>query len=249
MIYVDDRTGSSDLFPMLRRLGLPSTMTRLTFGDISFIGNGPEDLPISVGIEVKSLKDILTCMTDGRFTGHQLPGMLQSYQQVWLLLQGSYRACPLTGILQQLKPNGQWYEATLGSRRFMWKDLETWLLSVQVKGGLNLHKCSGWNEGAQWIGTLYRWWTSKAYEDHRGHLGVHSSNLPLFDRAILVRPTLCRMVALQLPGIGVEKSGQVADYFGSVHNMVTADITDWEYINGIGRTIASRIYYKLRSDK
>lgn len=248
MINVDTRTGSADLIPYLRKLGLPVLPCRLPFGDASFIGNGPEGLPITVGVEVKSFRDVLSCMTDGRFSGHQLPGMIQSYQVPWLLVVGQWRRNPQSGILEYRKPSGQWFEATVGTRRFMWKDLETWFCTVQAKTGLNLHRCFDWSEAVHWIGTLYRWWTEKQYEDHRGHLSIHNTRGDLFDRAILTRPSLCRLVALQLPGIGTEKSLAVANHFGTVDAMVGADISDWCSIDGIGRTLAERIYYALRSE-
>lgn len=246
-IYVDDRAGSVDLAPYLRQRGLSVTVTRLGYGDINFIGNGPDDSPVSIGVEVKTVRDVISCMTDGRFSGHQLPGMIQSYDQSWLVIQGRWRPSPKSGILEYQRHQGQWCEATVGQRRFMWKDLETWLLTVQIKTGLGLYRCSDWSEGIQWISTLYHWWTQKSYEEHRGHLSVHSANSPLFDRALLVRPTLCRMVAMQLPGIGAEKSLLVADHFGSVDNMVCADISDWMGIPGVGRVMAERIYNQLRS--
>jgi ERCC4-type nuclease len=248
MLSVDDRAGSSDLVPYLRARGLPVHLTRMAYGDVAFIGNGPGGIPIPIGIEVKSIRDVLSCMTNGRFSGHQLPGLIQSYTQAWLLMVGKWRSNPKSGILEYQKGNAQWCEATVGTRRFMWRDLETWLFTVKIRGGLNLHRCSDWGEAVSWISTLYQWWTSKALEDHRGHLSVHERSDLLFDRAILVRPSLCRLVAMQLPGIGVGKSAEVAAYFGSVSNMFGADISEWENIPGIGRTMAERIYRAIRSE-
>ena len=55
---------------------------------MSFTGQGPNG-PVSVGIEYKRMGDALACMVGGRFTGHQLPGLRQSYQQYWLLVEGA----------------------------------------------------------------------------------------------------------------------------------------------------------------
>lgn len=101
-----------------------------------------------------------------------------------------------------------------------------------------------------WISTLYKWWTGKEYEEHRGHLAIFDRMRDgLVDRAILVRPSLCRMVSAQLPGIGIQKSEMVAGHFGSVSNMVGADISEWEEIDGIGRTMAVKIYNALRDHR
>lgn len=251
MLYVDDREGSGQLAPLLRAKGLPVTVCRSSFGDISFMGVGAGGCPVPVGVEVKTISDVLKCVTDGRFAGHQLPGLVNSYDQIWLLIEGTWRPNPQTGVLETLyggEKSGRWRDATVGSRRFMYKDLHTWLLTLQTKAGLNVVRCGNWGEAILWLSTLYNWWTSKLWEDHRAHLAIHSPvDSRFFDRAILVRPSLCRMVATELPGVGYDKSGSLASFFGTVENLVQA--TEWELaqVPGIGPGLARKIYYSIRS--
>lgn len=247
MITVDYREGSVGLAPLLRAKGLPVQIGTLHFGDVAFDGNGPEGCPVPVGVEVKTLGDVLKCMTDGRFAGHQLPGMINSYIQPWLLVEGIWRSGK-EGLLEQLRGN-QWRPATVGSRKFMYRDFLTWKLTLQTKAGMNVQECSSWNEAAVWISTLYNWWTVKEFDQHRSHIAIHTPmerENGLFDRAILTRPTVCRLVAMQLPGVGVEKSREIAAKFRTVEELVMADEADFSTIPGIGKELARRIYGSLR---
>lgn len=250
MVTVDDREGSAQLFPLLAKRGIPVTLGRLAFGDISFIGTGIDDEPVPVGIEVKSVRDVLKCMTDGRFAGHQLPGMINCYQQIWLLVEGTWRPRPRDGILEvQSERHGYWFEATIGQRRFMWKDLQTWLLTVQTRGGVRLVTCSDYTEASLWISTLYNWWM-KGIENHESHLAIHTDNPAQFrDRALLIRPTICRMVAKELPGVGFDKSAHIAKFFGTVENLVAASEWDLAQVPGIGKELARRIHAAIRSER
>lgn len=251
MLTVDDRTGSAELAPLLRSRGLPVRIGRLSFGDISFVGNGPDgDSTIPVGVEVKKIGDVLQCITNGRFAGHQLPGLLKCYDQVWLLIEGKWRPNPRDGILEVMKLSGRWEPASIGQRRFMYRDLLTWLFTIQTKAGVKVHVSSDWGEATIFISTLYSWWTNKEWEQHRAHLAINSSGDDRFrDRALLVRPTLLRLVAKELPGIGFDKSAAVAAVFGSVEALVSASEVELALVPGVGKKLAQQIWHSLRSER
>lgn len=249
MITLDDRAGSGELYNLLRSRSLPIKLGRLTFGDLAFLGNGPDGCPVPIGVEVKSINDVLTCITNGRFAGTQLPGLVATYEVYWLLVEGIWRCDPSSGVLQVLKRR-DWVDAGFGQRRFMYRDLQTWLLTLQQKAGLRVVTVSNWTEAAHWISTLYNWWTNKEWEEHRAHLAMDSSGGDwMLDRALLVRPTLCRRVAAQLPGIGAGKSEAVANYFGTTKAMVEASETEWRLVQGIGPKIAGSVWRALRDKR
>ena len=75
MILVDSREGSKQLQPLLR----DSKLTRLEFADFAFTGSDRDGRISQIGIEYKTLPDVLSCIADGRFAGHQLPGMMKAY--------------------------------------------------------------------------------------------------------------------------------------------------------------------------
>jgi ERCC4-type nuclease len=248
-ITIDPRAGSAQLAPLLKQRGYPVELGRMEFGDASFMGVGPDGSPISISAEVKSLDDLTKCLTDGRFSGHQLPGLVMSYDQVWLLLIGVWRA-RADGILeyqqQRGKGMGYWRPLEIGRRMFMWRDLESFLLTLQLKGGIRVMRVDDYPTAAMFLGALYAWWT-KGWSEHESHLQIHDSMRgELFDRALLTKPSLLRCVCAQLPNIGKEKSAAVASKFKTISNMVAASEADWVSIPGIGKTIARKVYLALR---
>jgi ERCC4-type nuclease len=264
MLYVDNRAGSKELYPLLRARGLPVTLTRMDYGDVSFLGSGPDGQPVAVGIEVKGIHDVLKCIADGRFAGHQLPGLVQAYDQVWLLIEGLWRSNAKTGMLEYRHSKGQWRECTAGTRRFMYSDLLTWLFTCSVKGGIQFFRASDWGEATVWLSALYNWWTVKGWEGHKSHLAFHDGTrfgapykrdratmmvASLADRALLQRPTLCRMVSAQLPSIGWEKSKAISDKFKTVEQLVLSTREELMALDGIGPKLANGIWESLRGVK
>lgn len=262
-IYIDDRAGSADLAPLLRARGLPVVLTRMDYGDVAWQGVGSGGEPVSVGVEVKGLHDVLKCICDGRFAGHQLPGLVQAYDQAWLLVEGLWRANSTTGILEYRQRRGSWCEATVGTRRFLWTDLATWLCTAETKGGIRSVRVSDWNEGTLWLSALYSWWM-KGWDEHKSHLAFHDGTrhgtpfkrdratqmvMSLSDKALLTRPTLCRMLAAQLPGVGWQKSAGLASRFRTAEELVSASPKELMEVDGIGTKLAQGIYESLRSKR
>ena len=251
MIQVDDRAGSQNIIPLLRQRGYPVEATRLSFGDVAFNGVGVEGVPVAVGLELKSLGDIMACIQSSRYAGYQLPGMLQSYDQTWLLIIGVFRARARDGVLeyqqQRGKGEGYWKDASHGRRRsFLWHDLQQWIFTMVNKANVKVAIVDDYTQATLFVGALYSWW-SRGWDEHASHLALHDAmHDQLFDRALLQRPSLTRMIAAQLPSVGRLKSANVAAKFRSVKAMVDASEKDWESIEGIGKGIAHRVFTALR---
>lgn len=239
MIYVDDRIGSADLIGHLRHWHVPCQLARLDFGDAAFGGNGP-DGPVSIGIEIKKVHDALNCMADGRFAGHQLPGLVQDYDRVWMVVEGWYSADFSTGVL--LAPGQRRRDLAIGARRFMYRDLDNWCTSLEMCAGVRVRRVGDRVETARVIADIFGWF-QKDWDEHHSHLAIHDAGP---DRALLVKPTLCRKIAAQLPGVGWKRSIDVAGKFVTTHDMVTARVDEWESIPGIGPGIARKVYDALR---
>jgi ERCC4-type nuclease len=263
MIYVDSRAGSKDLAPLLSGRGLPVTLTRMDYGDVCFLGAGPEGEPVPVGIEVKQIRDVLQCICDGRFAGHQLPGLVNAYDQVYLLVVGLWRGNAKTGLLQYRAKRGTWQDLCVGTRKFMLRDLLTWLDTIEIKGGIRMARVLEWNEATIWLSSLYNWW-QKGWESHHSHLAFHDGTrhgtpyqrerasrmvASMSDRALLSRPTFARMVAAQMPHVGWTRSEPLVKRYKSVEKMLLATPEELEEIEGIGPTIAQGIWDSLRSEK
>lgn len=236
MIHVDPRVGSGDMAPALKALGCPVELVPLDFADCAFVGNGPEGRPVQIGIELKKLNDLLNCVVTGRFSGHQLPGLVQGYDDIWLIIEGIYRPNPRDGVLETLG-GGQWRAVQLGAKTWMYRDLEAFLTTIEIKGGVRIRRTGDRQETARVVAGLYSWWCSSEFQDHRAHLAINRAR----DTALLVKPTLKFEVASVLPGLGMMRAGMASGHFQTVRDMVNADAKEWAALPGIGKVTAEKI--------
>jgi ERCC4-type nuclease len=239
-VFVDPRVGSGDLIPTLRALGCPAESQPLDFADCMFVGNG-KDGPVAVGIELKQLKDILQCVSTGRFSGHQLPGLVQTYNEVYLVVEGHYRPNPQDGVLEE-RWGRDWKAVTLGNRQWMYRDFENFLTTVEVRGGVRLRRVRDRQETARVVAGLYKWWSDE-FQNHTSHIAINRSR----DTALLVKPSLRFQVACVLPGLGLMRAGQAAGKFPSTLAMMAASAQDW-IMPGIGKKTAEGIIKAIESD-
>jgi ERCC4-type nuclease len=246
MIQIDKRAGSINLVQPLRRLGCEVEEVTMPFGDAAFVGWGANGDPVSVGIEVKSIEDIIACIQSGRFSGHQLPGLIASYDHVWLLIVSDYRARARDGVLEYRKEGrggGQYWTESCGRQRTVfWRDVESWLMTCQIMGGIRVHCVPDYPAAAAWLKHTASWFSRT---EHKSHQVVYGSKEMFADQALLVKPTLARRVAAQLPYIGVKRSAEVARQFHTVAAMVEATPKDWLGVEGVGKTIATKIFNVL----
>lgn len=232
MILVDRRIGSGDLIDLLPT-GL-ALLDTLRFGDVAFLGQGPNSTPVRIGIELKALGDACASIRSGRFAGHQLPGLLQDYDRVYVVVEGMYRPGP-EGELQTFR-RGQWGTAEWGHVAWMYSELDGWINSITEHAAIRVKRTSSRKETAAVVLGLYRWW-SKKYELHKSHVGFDESG----KHSLLVKPGLVRRVAAELPMIGWERSGAVAEKFKTVRDLANSQPQDWTSIEGIGKVIANRV--------
>src|SRR5262245_22382982 len=162
-IRVDDRVGSCDLEPLLKARGLPVELTRLDYADVCWMGNGPEG-PVLVGVELKTIGDLLSCITSQRFTGHQLPGLQDTYSVSYLLVEGLWK-CGKSGELL-VHRHGGWSEVGWGKKKWSYSEVEHWLSSVEQQGGVCLWRTANRDETVAVIHARYSWWASKDWRDH-----------------------------------------------------------------------------------
>lgn len=110
MILIDSSTGSRELvrYPPLDKRSFAS-LTSLSVSsdtkssaDVCFSGNGP-DGKLSIGIEFKSLSDLLSSLYTGRIQTTQVGALVSEYQICYLLTYGEYRCSP-EGYLETPDP-------------------------------------------------------------------------------------------------------------------------------------------------
>ena len=110
MILIDHSAGSRELVlypplnnPQLACLANLSSASTSSTGskssaDVSFVGNGPDGKEV-IGIEFKSLSELLSSIHSGRLQDTQLPELRQEYDRPYLLYYGEYR-CSEDGYLE-----------------------------------------------------------------------------------------------------------------------------------------------------
>jgi len=238
VIYVDRRTGSAELYTPLQARRVPVELTTLEFGDVAFVGHGPQG-DILVGVERKRITDLVQSMTSGRLSGHQLPGLVEAYAHRWIVVEGTYRENK-HGHLEYPIGRGRWETA-----RLSYAAVESYLLTLTMRAGVHVQRTYNLEDTAGWLDYLWRWWTKKEWAEHRSHLSSYDPA----DPGIWSRPTLVHRVAAQLPGIGDEKAAAVAKHFHSVAELVAASEAAWRQIPGVGKVIAQRAVAALRSTK
>lgn len=243
MIQIDSRQGSGE-FVSLFPPGVPTIVGKLEFGDFAFLGNGEGDEPVSIGVERKGIKDLLNSISTGRLAGHQLIGLVNNYHYVYIVVEGLWRFNPTDGMLEERNGPG-WTPIQLGSRRFMAREVLGFLHTLMVKTGVMVFYSGSKRETVQVVCMLHGWWSNKSWDDHTAHLGLVKQHKSTEGAVELVKAPLLRRVAAELPGIGWQKSREVAKHFGSVMEMVLASEREWRRIPGIGKTLADRIVKEI----
>jgi ERCC4-type nuclease len=246
-ILIDSRVGSKELERYF--LDMEHDLVHLDYGDVAFAGRGPDGCPWQIGIERKTIGDLCSCIQDGRLSGHQLPGLLATYNFVYLLVEGIAK-CDLSNGLVKVQRGKAWVPVTLGDskREFTVNEVMGYLNTLTVMTNVRIWQTNDLRETAAYVRWLHHWWNAKDFDAHRSHLAT--------ERSIQLVPTsLKRRVAAQLPGIGWERSKQVADHFADVSHMINAGMDEWTAVKwatdkgrnqGIGKTIAERIVKAVR---
>lgn len=241
-LWIDDRAGSIDLMqhePLLST----AEICRLDSGDAMILGDGP-DGPLLVGVEVKSIYDLIGSMQTGRLQATQLPALISTYDVRWLLVYGSYGPGP-GGLLQIYGKRGP-QKFRLGRRPVPYGYVEAFLCDVAAVG-VRVKNVPSSYAAAQWVGILHRWW-SKPWSKHKGLRSFDNSHsvslMPSMDSQTHFRAC----VASQLPGVGYERAVAAAKHFPSIEAMVAASVSDWQSVPGIGKVVANAIYQAVRRD-
>lgn len=240
MLLVDPRIGSRDLLTPLQMQGVPAEMspTDMVAADFAFIGRGPDDEDVYVGVELKETSDLVACLYSGRFTSEQLPKLQRLYAHVWLLTEGAWRAGD-HGMLEYWK-NNHYQQVTTGPRAIKAKDLEAWILTQTILGGFHYFHAQTRMDTIHFLAVLYHWWTDREFDEHRSHRAIFIAPP---GRALVVEPTPFHKQMSCLPSIGYEK-GAALELFaaGDWDRLMLATVKDLMSIDGIGKTLASGIH-------
>jgi ERCC4-type nuclease len=231
MILIDDRQGSVEL---RRDISTPSVICRLDYADFAFAGEGP-DGAVSIGVERKTLLDLLGSMSSGRLSGHQIAGMQDMYDFVYLLVEGVWKSERNTGALMQ--PSGKSFKpVVLGTRRFMARELWAFLNNLSVICNVIVVRTANKADSGKWLDSVYGWW-NKPWHRHKAHDMWHKPA----ERVRFVKPTLTERIWAQFDGISQDRAKALAKKFPRIGDVIFTDPEDLMQVEGIGKKIAQSI--------
>jgi len=240
MILVDYREaeenkGSKGLWEDLKKTNLPLKQDKLDGGDLMFLGNGPEGREVTVGVEFKKLRDLLSSLRTQRLQGHQLLE-LQHYDFPFLLIEGEWKHDD-SGRVTVRSGYKDWSPV---AGNFSAAELDKTLLGLTLRAGVIVKETHTRRETVRWIQSLYRNFTDVEWEDHTSHTGTYRP-------ATLVRPSpFCEFV-MGIPGVGVKTARSVEQFFktgtgkASPRKAVASRASTWQQIDGVGKKGADNI--------
>jgi len=236
MILVDRRVGSKELLTPLQASGYDAEITELEYADIAFVGRGPNGSSLDIGVELKNLNDLVQSLRSGRLAGHQLPGLRATYEHAWLVVEGQWRTNDAGMVITYQGKQRGWVPL---HGKMTASELEKQVLTLELCGGLHVRYTNSRRDSVRFMGTLYRWFTDVAADQHTSHLALHQQPtlVPISD----FRQTVCRF-----PGVGLKASLAVEVTFeSSLRDAVNADMHAWANIvvgeRRLGEKTAQRI--------
>lgn len=242
MILIDSRVGSRELLPYIQRVGVKSQMSELQFGDACFEGNGP-DGRMAIGIERKTIGDMLNCIDDSRYSAYQRPGMLAMYQKSLLVIEGVWKPDVATGYLMECVAQLTWRPYRPHGRMVMYHKLFRYLLTIQFSG-VSVIWSRDMEQTAYNICEVYHWF-QKPWDQHTSLMELQKLNIPSMNG----RPSLVQRWAADLDGVGIKHSSQAAKIFKTPYDLARSDETSWLTIPGVGVKLARSIIRQIHGEE
>jgi len=246
VILVDRRDGnpklgsrSKEMVSIIRRIGIPCELATLPYADFAFEGNGP-GRRVTVGVELKTLHDMLNCIDDSRYSASQKVGMKKLYDASFLILEGVFKPHDPEGFLMEGFQGGASYGyCKYRSQRVLYSKLRRYLFSVSLSGVHVLYS----RDIIQtcWDVAELQQYFSKSWDQHTSMLETQKLAIPSLD----IHPPLVRRWAAEIGGIGVKHSMAAEALFNKPITLAKAGELDWMRIEGIGVKTARRIVKEI----
>lgn len=220
MIFVDTATGSADLEPLLKKVGLPVSLAHLEYADVEFVGRGVKGEPLIIGIEVKRLTE-LTSDYD-RFAGVQVPKMQSPhYAHRWLIYEGEWQTDKASGTLMQWA-RGKRRRPLRGQSNAL--ALRKKLLTLEMCAGFHKERTYNRAETVEAITALYRFWTDDDLDQHRSHIVTYQPQG-------LIPFTRVQQAIAAWPHLSTKRCRAVAARFkNSIRLASSASVDEWAEI-------------------
>lgn len=245
MILIDYKKGGTSLDPPklmvghLKQMGIPTELSDLQYADAAFEGRGPEGT-IAIGVERKTLHDLLNCIDDGRLSGHQLIGMKNMYDIRVVIVEGHWKPHEPQGILMEGFNGGtSWGYCRYRSQRTLYSKVYRYLISLSLSGAIVTYSRDLWHTSYN----VHEWfhYFQKKWDDHTSMKELHKIAVP----SLSFKPSLVRKWAQDLTDIGTKKGDLAARHFRKPITLAQADESEWLKIPGVGVKTAQSIVREI----
>jgi len=243
LIYTSNLPNDQDMIRALGSMAIPVNL----FTDACFSSIDGK----VIAIERKKLGDLCSCINDGRFLFQMQTCKEAGVDYLCLILENRYRRNPGDGLLEipvwGINPRTnrraevwQPIQPTMQFSRF-----DQYLTELQRDVGIIVKHTENVRGTADVILALYQNFQTPQDE----HQSLNQIFKPPTPTVQLVKPSLVRRIASELPGIGWGRSAIVANHFSSVHAMILASWEEWASLDGIGKKTAQKVVQSLGGDK
>lgn len=243
MILIDHKGGPegkripTEMVGIINRLGVHAELSDLDYGDAAFEGRSPIGT-IAVGIERKTLHDLIKSIDDARLSGHQLIGMKQMYTVRAVIVEGHWKAHDPDGWLMEGFNSGtSWGYCRPGGQRRLYSTVYRYLISMQMTGTLVTYSRDLWHT----CYNICEWFHYFQKKEHTSMLELQKVNIP----SLNFKPDLTRRWANDLEDVGLKLSETAARHFRTPIKLANAEESEWLKIPGVGIKTAQQIVKEI----
>jgi hypothetical protein len=206
---------------------------------------------VNIGIELKSIQELITSAWNKRLQSDQLPKMRKSFDVKWLLIYGEADCDRDNYLVIKSKYDNSWRRLTGTGDTFLAskenRHLNERAISYYFYLSLvnELQQCKFcWHmtrskrTAAVFIAGLYWWWQQAAHS-HKllkalyqpSNMSDIPDNLLMPAKDLSPQRELMARLAVQMPGLGTNRAIGAAKHFDSSQSMFAGDPNQWSGMN------------------
>lgn len=223
--------------PIIKRLGVPCEIATLQYGDACMEGNG-KDGKVVIGVERKTLPDMLQCIDDSRYSAHQRPGMASMYAVSILMIEGIWWSDE-NGILMEWAGR-EARPCKYRSQPVMYSKLYRYLISISLSGVIITYSRNMTHTAYNIVETFH--YFSKPWSGHTSLLQPQKFAIP----DMREKPSLVKRWAHDLDGVGIVHADEAERMFRTGQVLGNSEESDWLKLKGIGIKTAQSIIKQIR---